>query len=98
MGQQYWPGEAPRESTLAAFLGAFQSLGFEVCADGSRKEGCAKIAIYGLAGLPTHAARQLPNGRWSSKLGRSSDIEHDLEALEGEEYGTVIVFMRRVLS
>jgi hypothetical protein len=35
---------------------------------------------------PTHAARQLPSGRWTSKLVLREDIEHDLHALSGEAY------------
>lgn len=50
----------------------------------------------------SHVARQLPDGRWTSKLGPDEDIEHnDLHALEGDVgvyplcYGVVIRFMRR---
>ena len=95
MGQQYWPSDAPREATLAAFIRAFESLGFQVCADGSPTSGFDKIVIYAQAGSPTHAAKLLPDGRWSSKLGKSNDIEHDLDALEGEAYGKVVAFLRR---
>lgn len=38
-------------------------------------------------GIPSHAARQLPNGRWTSKCGQAEDIEHDLRDLEGRLYG-----------
>ncbi|MCI0637958.1 MAG: hypothetical protein L0Y72_23715 [Gemmataceae bacterium] len=48
--------------------------------------------------MPTHAARQLPTGRWSSKLGPSEDIEHDLHALEGEIYGTIALKLAVVLT
>jgi hypothetical protein len=46
-------------------------------------------------GAPTHVARLLPSGRWSSKLGEWIDIEHDLSALEGPAYGRVASVMRR---
>lgn len=52
-------------------------------------------------GEPTHAARQLPSGAWTSKLGEWEDIEHDtLEALEGSEgrgeaYGRVALILKR---
>jgi hypothetical protein len=42
-------------------------------------------------GEPTHAARQLPNGKWTSKLGRWQDIEYELDGLVGKMYGTVTV-------
>ena len=45
--------------------------------DGPLQDGYEKIAIYALDGEPTHAARQLDTGRWTSKLGKHEDIEHD---------------------
>jgi hypothetical protein len=57
--------------------------------------GLEKIAIFAKGGRPTHAARQLGSGRWTSKLGRAEDIEHDLRALEGEAYGAVAFFLQR---
>ncbi len=49
------------------------------------------------AGTPQHFARQLPNGKWTSKLGDLNDIEHDdLKCLICTEYGTPqIVFKRK---
>ena len=46
-------------------------------------------------GTPLHAARQLPNGRWTSKLGELEDIEHVLHDLEGAAYGSVVLVMKR---
>jgi len=58
--------------------------------------GAGRVALYAAAdGVPTHAARQLSGGRWSSKLGRGQDIEHDLRALEGADYGKVVQLLRR---
>jgi hypothetical protein len=43
-----------------------------------------------------HAARQLPTGRWTSKLGKAVDIEHDTpEGVTGPVYGAVVKFLRR---
>jgi hypothetical protein len=79
----YWPEGQPRAVTLDAFIGAFISLGYQQC-DGSELEtGFEKIAIYALAGRPTHAARQLADGRWTSKLGKDIDITHTVRGLEG---------------
>ena len=47
------------------------------------------------SGIPTHASRQLSNGRWTSKLGPSERIEHDFDALEGAAYGQIAQIMRR---
>ena len=61
-----------------------------------------KLAIYGDEHGFTHVARQLENGRWTSKLGEQWDIEHELEAVAGQEsawpayrYGSVVAFMSR---
>lgn len=44
-------------------------------------------------------ARQLPTGRWTSKLGGSEDIEHASPTeLEGDMYGTVVLYMRKPIS
>jgi hypothetical protein len=46
--------------------------------------------------VPKHAARQLPNGRWTSKLGVSEDIEHALHDLTGLIYGSVALVFKRL--
>lgn len=95
----YWPPGVPREVTLSAFVAAFSTLGYAVCKTPSLEKGYEKIAIYAdSAGLPTHAARQLPSGRWTSKLGCNVDIEHTLMGITGPEYGTVKKYMRRRVS
>ena len=54
-----------------------------------------KIAIFGMkesdgSVSPTHAARQLESGEWTSKLGKDfEDIPHTtLDALNGPVYGS----------
>jgi hypothetical protein len=96
----YWPIGIPRENTLEAFVAAYSRLGYDLCEDGSLEEGFTKLALY--AGLHigsnaiTHAARQLPNGKWTSKLGSCEDIEHTtVEALDGPSYGRAICFLKR---
>ena len=85
------------EFGLAAYIAAFHTLGYVPCADGSLEEGFEKVAIYqSLSGYVVHMARQLPTGRWTSKIGSLEDIEHASPAeLEGREYGTVVQYMRR---
>lgn len=94
--KEYWPPGVARERTLDAFVAAFASLGYTVC-DGERPEaGYEKIALFADAdGRPTHAARQLPGGRWTSKLGIAEDIEHGLHDLEGAIYGAAALVMKR---
>jgi hypothetical protein len=93
-----WPEGAPPLETIAAFRDAFAKLGYEVSADGEREAGQEKVAVFADPdGCPTHAARQLSDGRWTSKLGRREDIEHGLRDLEGVEYGAVVLFLKRPL-
>lgn len=94
--QVFWPASAPRQESLAAFIAAFATLGYQVCESDSFEAQFKKVALFSDADhRPTHAARQLPSGRWTSKLGRREDIEHDLHDLEGDAYGNVIVILKR---
>jgi hypothetical protein len=96
MGVGYWPSNVPREPTILAFVLAYGTVGFMPSDDGTFEVGFEKIALYSLAGEPTHAARQLPNGRWTSKLGDFEDIEHaDLACLGGPCYGQVATYLKR---
>jgi hypothetical protein len=93
---RYWPADTPREETLASFIAAFATLGFAVCDSELLEAGIERIALFvNSHGVPTHAARQLPTGLWTSKLGASEDIEHELHALEGDIYGTVAQLFKR---
>jgi len=94
----YWPEEAPRVETLDAFYAAFALLGYERCNDGRRERGFDKVAFYARDGRPKHAARQLPDGLWTSKLGENLDISHTLRGLEGPWYGQVAGYLRRPLQ
>jgi hypothetical protein len=95
----YWPEGLAREpvATLESFIQAYNTIGFSVCDNDDLEVGFEKICIYTDAkGVPTHAARQLEAGVWTSKLGRFNDIEHHtLEALSGTAYGIPRQFMKR---
>ena len=53
--------------------------------DLSLEIGFEKVAIYSDAHGPQHVARQLPDGKWTSKLGQQVDVEHStLSVLEGD--------------
>ena len=100
-GQYRWPPNVPRELTLDAFILAYRTLGFVQCVDASHETGFVKIALYATKEsdgslFPTHVAIQLPNGTWSSKLGPCEDIEHfTLEALNSDDYGCAVRFLKR---
>ena len=92
----YWPKDAPREVTLEAFQKAFASLGYIVCEGAELEAGFEKIALFANdQGVPKHAARQLADGSWTSKLGKLEDIEHPLQHLTGSLYGSIALIMKR---
>jgi hypothetical protein len=92
----YWPQGAPRELTIDAFVAAYGTKGFVPCDSAECEPGFEKVAIYvDVAGVPQHAARQLPSGRWTSKLGKLQDIEHELAGVEGAGYGRVGKILKR---
>ena len=70
-------------------------------AEGSFEPAFEKIALYaqripGIGWEPTHAARQLSDGCWTSKLGTLEDIEHfGVDAVADGIHGTVVRYLRR---
>lgn len=96
MGTPSGPDGIAREVTLQCFCEAYQTLGYQKCASGSLETDSEKIAIYAEHGIPTHAAKQLDDGRWKSKLGKYEDIEHNsVKAVEEYIYGKAVVYMKR---
>jgi hypothetical protein len=96
----FWPSTVPMERTLDAFVKAYETKDFVRCNvddEGSLEDGFEKIAIYSNSEGPTHAARQLADGTWTSKLGSAEDIMHrELEGVGGPRgYGQVVCFMKR---
>jgi hypothetical protein len=94
----FWPPGVLVAETLDAFVAAFATLGYVLCAGEQVEHGFEKVALFASAGVPTHAARQSPSGRWTSKLGLREDIEHDLHAVSGEVYGTVALLLKRPVA
>jgi hypothetical protein len=93
---RYWPPDVPREESRAAFVAAFGTLGYAPGASPILESGIEKVALYASDNAPTHAARQLPSGIWTSKLGPAIDIEHaTLEVVAGGVYGEVIAILSR---
>lgn len=92
----YWPDGVPNDVTVDAFIQAYARLGYTRRSDASHEIGLEKIALFATPdGEPTHAARQLENGTWTSKLGPSIDISHSLRGLEGTRYGRVVAVLSR---
>lgn len=98
-GDYYWPEGVPREETLNAFTELFMLYGYQPCIGNSKvlESGFEKVAIYvNSAGIPTHVAKQLSSGEWTSKLGKGQDVVcNTLDCLEGEIYGFVCKILIR---
>ncbi|HLX64550.1 MAG TPA: hypothetical protein VKX17_24975 [Planctomycetota bacterium] len=92
----YWPVDYPTSPSVNALKDAYAALGFVECDNSNLEPGFEKLAIYALNEEYMHAARQLPNGWWTSKLGPDEDIEHQtLEALLNRDYARIACIMRR---
>ncbi len=98
--RRYWPPEAPRAHTREAYQAAFEVLGYTPCGSGEFEEGYEKVAVFAdRLGRPQHAARQLADGRWTSKLGDDIDIIHSsLNDVAGGIYGEPVIFLRRAVQ
>lgn len=89
-----WPFQ--RTPLVVSLVGVFRSLGYKICDSDELEDGYDKVALYAKKDIWKHAARQLPSGRWASKLGPDEDIEHETPTcLCGEIYGNIHCIMRR---
>lgn len=92
----YWPSNAPKSSSIGALVEVFLGEGYENCKDSELEPRFEKVALFAESGQWRHAARQLEDGTWTSKLGVFQDIEHkSLETLTGTYYGEVYCLLRR---
>ena len=96
LGLYFWPAE--RSETLEVFVRVFEKFGYHSCGNPDLEDGYEKVAIFCRDGVPTHMARQLEAGSWTSKCGRLEDITHELHAVGGTDYGEVTVVMKRKVS
>jgi hypothetical protein len=80
------------------FVKAFATLGYTSAEGEMLEDGYDRVALYAKDGRVSHAARQVPDGRWTSKLGYDLDIEHGLRGLEGPLYGHVVQILKRPRS
>jgi hypothetical protein len=96
----FWPVQTqPDDFGLNVLEQAFAALGYVACEDENIEPGFGKIALYEASSYYTHVARQLPNGHWTSKLGRSEDVEHESpNDIAGGVYGAVVRFMKKEIA
>lgn len=93
----FWPPTVKRDESISSFVDAFGTLGYELADSGAHEAGFEKVAIFASTDrVPTHMARQLADGSWTSKVGRLEDIAHiDVDGVGGSDYGEVAAFLRR---
>lgn len=92
----FWPKEIPRTVEVNSFVELYRLIRYEVCESSEFELGYEKIAIFSdNLGLPTHAAKQLQNGHWTSKLGCEYDIQHTIESINNGAYGNAAIYMVR---
>lgn len=89
----FWPPGAPMTDNISSFHAAYNTLGFIPIEEAEIPNYREIIALMGNGTTVKHAMRLLPDGMWSSKLGKLFDISHEINSLEGHEYGVVIGFM-----
>ena len=100
----FWPEGVAEIETISAFVEAFQTVDFEICEDEIFEDGFEKIAIYANDyGQPKHAARQINDRLWTSKIGLWEDVQHEYVTnliidINGKtiDYGKAVVFMKRI--
>jgi hypothetical protein len=100
----FWFNNVPGEPTVENFIAAFSKLDYKPCDNSELEKDFEKVAIYvstkdalhAPKGSVTHMARQLSDGKWTSKLGEDVDISHNtLQAVEGNIYGVVKQILKR---
>ena len=91
----FWPPGVTRAYSIPAYRVAYESLGYKECASLDLEHGFQKVVIFSKGDTPTHAARQLESGLWTSKLGPNVDITHELESLAGDLYGKVAYILKK---
>ncbi|MBC7553967.1 MAG: hypothetical protein H7257_08310 [Taibaiella sp.] len=82
------------------YINYFAEIGFAPIDNSQPEKNILKIAIYADKSNDfTHVARQLPSGKWTSKIGDWEDIEHDtLDDIAGGAYGKPVTIMAQKIN
>lgn len=93
----YWFPGIPRKWDETTIRLVFEKHSYVIADNYDVEPGYEKVVFYSDAnGKPQHFARQLQNGKWTSKLGDYNDIEHGaLESLTGPLYGSPGIVLKR---
>ena len=94
--EYYWPA-IRRDGTVEAMIEGFAVVGYLPCDNGDFEPRIEKLAIYVVGeDSPKHVARQLPDGRWTSKIGDLEDIAHtSIRDVAAGRYGYPRFFLSR---
>jgi hypothetical protein len=97
---KYWPPGIPEDWSVTTTREILARSGYaEETTNEYLELEWEKVALFAKNSGDLHFARQLPSGKWTSKLGMQIDIEHDdLGSLTGTEYGRVILILKRKRS
>ena len=92
-----WPGGVPGGDTVDDYVKAAESEGFRCCDSAEWEQGVTKITFYYKTHdrTFTHVALHVAPGKWKSKLGEESDIEHPPAGVDCFLYGSGRIHMRR---
>jgi hypothetical protein len=97
----YWPKGVERHWSMKTVIHVLSEYGFDEEVElATFEDGIVKVAIYAdVDEYPTHFARQLANGKWTSKAGELIDFEHDsLECLHCDDYGKVTKIVQKKVA
>jgi hypothetical protein len=92
-----WPNGIPPNLQVGSFIMLFQSLGYQICPDGTLVAGFEKVVIFERNNEVTHAAKQNQDGSWTSKLGRNIDVSHAIAGMSGGVYGNPVQYLERLI-
>lgn len=92
----YWPVRC--ELTKESFDDFYEYHGFEKIKllDFSYNPKYTKVVLYTNNGVPTHAAIQINEFFWESKIGMFGILRHDLFEIENDVYGEVTQIYRKL--
>ena len=94
----WWPKGVPATEKQSSLIALFAYFGFEKCNDAEAEDGFDKVALYGIDGNWTHAARVVAKDEFHSKIGTAWDIHHSNgDVFADTEYGEVFAYMKRLI-
>ena len=94
--QHQWAPDLPRRPDKDIFCAFFEKMGFSECNDENFEQSREKIAIYSRGNEVLHVARQLRDGRWTSKLGPLADVLHPTAlSISDGWFGVLAILMSR---